>query len=152
MANGLKIDRFDLVGHDWGARVAYTLAALFPDRVQRIAAFALAFQPYGRFALPGFSQARKFWHQWFMSLDGGPDAVKADPKGFARIQWDTWSPTGWFDDEEFARSAASFDNPNWLPITLNGYRRRWRQDEESDPAYAELRHQLARSNVLAWPR
>jgi pimeloyl-ACP methyl ester carboxylesterase len=152
LANGLKIDRFDLVGHDWGARVAYTLAALFPDRVQRIAAFALAFQPYGRFALPGFSQARKFWHQWFMSLDGGPDAVKADPKGFARIQWDTWSPTGWFDDEEFARSAASFDNPNWLPITLNGYRRRWRQDEESDPAYAELRHQLARSNVLAWPR
>ena len=25
-------------------------------------------------------------------------AVRADPAGFARIQWDTWSPLGWFDD------------------------------------------------------
>lgn len=151
LADALGIDRFDLVGHDWGARAAYTVAALFPNRLKRIAALALAFQPHGQFALPGFSQARKFWYQWFMSLDGGPDAVRADPKGFARLQWETWSPPGWFDDEEFARSAASFDNPDWLPITLNGYRRRWRQDEASDPAYAQLRQQLSTIGRIGVP-
>jgi pimeloyl-ACP methyl ester carboxylesterase len=143
LADVLGIDRFDVVGHDWGARAAYTLAALFPGRIGRIAGLALAFQPKGAFELPHFSQARKFWYQWFMALDAAPAAVAADPKGFARLQWDTWSPPGWFDDEEFALTAAAFDNPDWVPITLNGYRRRWRQGEVSDPAYAALREKLA---------
>ncbi|TKC92345.1 alpha/beta hydrolase [Trinickia terrae] len=138
LADALGLARFEVVGHDWGARAAYTIAALFPERVNSIAAIALAFQPRGAFVLPDFSQARRFWYQWFMSLDGGPDAVRRDPKGFARIQWDTWSPGGWFGEDEFARTAESFDNPDWVPITLNGYRRRWRKDELSDPRYDAL--------------
>jgi len=138
LADALGIAQFDVVGHDWGARAAYTIAALFPDRVRRMAALALAYQPRGVFELPDFSQARRFWYQWFMSLDGGPDAVAADPKGFARIQWETWSPSGWFDEAEFAATARAFENPDWVPITLNAYRRRWRGDQPSDPALAEL--------------
>jgi pimeloyl-ACP methyl ester carboxylesterase len=45
-------------GHDWGARAAYTLAALFPARVTSIASIALAFQPRAKFHIPPFSQAR----------------------------------------------------------------------------------------------
>jgi pimeloyl-ACP methyl ester carboxylesterase len=142
-ADALGIAQFDVVGHDWGARAAYTLAALFPQRVRSIAALALAFQPRGAFVLPDFSQARRFWYQWFMSLDDAPAAVRADPKGFARIQWDTWSPGKWFDDDEFARTATSFENPDWVAITLNGYRRRWRRDEPSDPRYDAPRATLA---------
>ncbi|MEA3123142.1 MAG: hypothetical protein QOD67_161, partial [Caballeronia sp.] len=117
LADALGTDRFDVVGHDWGARAAYTLAALFPGRIARTVGLALAFQPKGAFELPHFSQARKFWYQWFMALDAAPAAIAADPKGFARLQWDTWSPPGWFDDEEFARTAAAFDNPDWVPVT-----------------------------------
>jgi hypothetical protein len=62
-----------------------------------------------------------------MALDAAPAAVAADPKGFARLQSDTWSPPGWFGDEEFTITAAAFDDPDWVPITLNGYRRRWRE-------------------------
>jgi hypothetical protein len=47
----------------------------------------LAYQPRGRFKLPSFPQARRFWYQWFMALDQGAEAVRADPKGFARIQY-----------------------------------------------------------------
>ncbi|MDE1184303.1 alpha/beta hydrolase [Paraburkholderia sp.] len=152
LADALQIDRFDVAGHDWGARAAYTMAALFAPRVRRIAALALAFQPNGAFTLPtSFSQARKFWYQWFMSLDDGPAVIAADPRGFARIQWDTWSPPGWFDDAEFAATATAFDNPDWVAITLNGYRRRWRSDIESDPAYATLRARLATIAQLSTP-
>ncbi|GJH19278.1 alpha/beta hydrolase [Caballeronia novacaledonica] len=143
LADALGIAQFDVVGHDWGARAAYTIAALFPDRVRRMAALALAYQPRGVFELPDFLQARRFWYQWFMSLDGGPDAVAADPKGFARIQWETWSPPGWFDEAEFTATARAFENPDWVPITLNAYRRRWRGDQPSDPALAELYARLA---------
>jgi pimeloyl-ACP methyl ester carboxylesterase len=60
LADALGIDCFDVVGHDWGARTAYTLAALFPGRIGRTAGLALQFQPKGVFKLPYFSQARKF--------------------------------------------------------------------------------------------
>ena len=36
------------------------------------------------------------------------EAPQKDPVGFARIQWDTWSPPGWFDEDEFAATAAGF--------------------------------------------
>jgi|SRR5580700_7898392 hypothetical protein len=54
----------------------------------------------------------------------GAQAVCEDPKGFARIMWETWSPQGWFDDIIFDRVAISFDNPDWVDVTLHSYRSR----------------------------
>ena len=150
LADALGLERFGVVGHDWGARVAYTLAALFPDRVSRIAALALAYQPRGEFTLPSFGQSRLFWYQWFMCLDAGPEAVRADPKGFARIQWDTWSPPGWFEEATFEATARSFGNPDWVDITLNAYRARW-HPEPSDPRYDGLRARLKSVETLSTP-
>jgi pimeloyl-ACP methyl ester carboxylesterase len=110
----------------------------------------LAFQPRGEFKVPPFYQARRFWYQWFMALDQGAEAVRADPKGFARIQWDTWSPTGWFDDAEFEATAQSFTNPDWVAITLNGYRGRWRpRPELFDQRYDDLQKRLPAIETLA---
>jgi pimeloyl-ACP methyl ester carboxylesterase len=44
LADGLGLDRFAVVGHDWGGRAAYTLAALWPERLASIAALALGYQ------------------------------------------------------------------------------------------------------------
>jgi pimeloyl-ACP methyl ester carboxylesterase len=150
LADALGLERFAVVGHDWGARVAYTLAALFPERVTRIVAISLAYQPRGAFTLPPFSQARRFWYQWFMTLDAGAEAVRADPTGFARIQWDTWSPPGWFDDAEFATTAQSFDNRDWASVTLNAYRERW-QPEASDSRYDVLQSRLSETEKISAP-
>lgn len=60
-----------------------------------------------------------------MNHDGGADKVRADPVGFARMQWDSWSPGGWYEEAAFARTARSFRNPDWAAITLHGYRSRW---------------------------
>ena len=150
LANSLEFKGFFVVGHDWGARVAYTLAALFPERVSRIVGIALAFQPRAEFTIPDFAQSRRFWYQWFMALDKGADAVRRDPKGFARIQWDTWSPPGWFDDAEFDATARSFDNPDWCAITLNGYRERWLR-EPIDSRYAALQSRLSKIETLGTP-
>jgi pimeloyl-ACP methyl ester carboxylesterase len=150
LANALRLERFAVVGHDWGARAAYTLAALFPERVTRIVGIALAYQPRGSFTLPPFSQARRFWYQWFMTLDGGADAMRADPTGFARIQWDTWSPPGWFDDAEFATTAKSFANSDWTKVTLHAYRGRW-QPVASDSRYDVLQSRLSETEAISTP-
>jgi pimeloyl-ACP methyl ester carboxylesterase len=146
----LGIERFAVVGHDWGARTAYQLAALISERVSHVAALAVAFQPGGAFPIPSFAQARLYWYQLFMSVEGGAQAVRDDPIGFARIQWETWSPPGWFDDAEFAATARSFENPDWVAITLNSYRSRWRS-EQTDPRYDDLQRRLAAVESLSTP-
>jgi pimeloyl-ACP methyl ester carboxylesterase len=142
LADGLGLGRFAVVGHDWGARVAYTLAAIVPERIQSIAALALAYQPRGRFVMPDFVQARAFWYQWLMFVDAGAEAIRQDPVGFAREQWNTWSPPGWFDDAEFAQTAEAFRHPDWAAITLNAYRSRFLADEPRDHRHDDLRRGL----------
>ena len=151
LADVLGLENFAVLGHDWGARVAYILAALFPERVMAIAALALAYQPRGTFSVPSFDQSRRLWYQWFMCTDGGAAAVRKDPISFARIQWETWSPSGWFDDEEFARTAESFSSPDWVAITLNAYRARWRPGEVWDGRYDALQNRLAEVEDLQTP-
>ena len=151
LANALGIDNFAVVGHDWGARVAYIMAALFPERVTAIAALALAYQPRGQFSVPSFDQSRRFWYQWFMCTDAGAEVVRKDPIGFARIQWETWSPSGWFDDAEFDRTAESFRSPDWAAITLNAYRARWLKGEAWDARYDALQKRLGEVEYLSIP-
>jgi pimeloyl-ACP methyl ester carboxylesterase len=142
LADKLGIERFSVVGHDWGARIAYTLAALFPERVQTIATLALAYQPRGEFHLGSFVQSKQFWYQFFQCTDAGAEAVRRDPVGFARIQWDTWSPAGWFAEEDFKSASRYFDRPDWAEITLNAYRSRYLPSEVVDPRYDELQARL----------
>jgi pimeloyl-ACP methyl ester carboxylesterase len=151
LADGLGLDRFAVVGHDWGARAAYTLAALVPDRITAIAVLALAYQPRGRFEMPGFEQARAFWYQWLMYVGEGMAAISRDPVAFARFQWDTWSPPGWFDDDEFSATAEGFTNPDWVAVTLNAYRSRFLDDEPRDQRYDPLRRTVEAVEHLSVP-
>jgi pimeloyl-ACP methyl ester carboxylesterase len=151
LADALHLKRFAVVGHDWGARIAYTLATLLPDRVSSICALALAYQPRGIFSVPSFDQSRRFWYQWFLCTDGGLEKVYADPVGFARIQWETWGPQEWFEQGEFLETAQSFSNPDWVAITANAYRSRWLQGEARDARYDLLQQKLHQVQSLHTP-
>jgi pimeloyl-ACP methyl ester carboxylesterase len=151
LVDKLGIDRFAVVGHGWGARVAYTLSALFPERVTTISALALAYQPRGIFKIPSFEQAKRFWYQWFFCVDGGVTKVRDDAVGFARIQWETWSPPGWLDETEFSRTAEGFSNPDWVNITANAYRSRWLKGEVWDARYDSLQRKLGEVEALSTP-
>jgi pimeloyl-ACP methyl ester carboxylesterase len=151
LADTLKLDRFAVVGHDWGARAAYTMAALFPERLSSITALALAYQPRGIFKAPGLEQSRRFWYQWFQCIDGGVEVIQQDPISFARVQWETWSPPGWFSEADFAEAGPTFSGPDWLAITLNAYRSRWLPNETKDPTYELLQQRLSETERLSTP-
>lgn len=149
VADALGLDRFAVVGHDWGARIAYVLAAVFPQRIIRIAAMSVGWQP-GELATPGLEQVRHYWYQWFMATERGAQAVVEDRKGFARIQWETWSPIGWFSDADFDATAPSFDNPDWPAITVHSYRVRW-GEADKDARYADLDRRAYAVQAIAVP-
>ena len=150
LLDGLGLDRVVVVGHDWGARAGYALAALAPERLSRLVAVSVGFTPGAAGTLPGFEQARLWWYQWFQTLDAGAAAVARDPVGFARVQWDTWSPAGWYEEAEFAATAAAFAEPDFVPTTLHYYRVRWGASPR-DPAYERLEEKLAQVGELSVP-
>jgi pimeloyl-ACP methyl ester carboxylesterase len=100
-----------------------------------VAVLAIGYAPYGRFVTTlDFAQARRWWYQWYMNAPGGAERVAADPIGFARRQWDDWSPAGWYDGAAFKHASESFRTSDWVAITLHGYRSRW-LSEPVDPRY-----------------
>jgi hypothetical protein len=72
--------------------------------------------------------------------------VSRSPAVFARVQWDTWRPPGWFDDAEFAATAQSFTSPDWVAIALNAYRARYQKDEQHNRATTRMPGAPARPN------
>jgi pimeloyl-ACP methyl ester carboxylesterase len=71
----LGIDRVSVVGHDWGGQGAYTLAAQFPETVERLAIF--------EWALPGTGFIEAAWtpqpegnYLWHMGLQSVPDIAE----------------------------------------------------------------------------
>ena len=55
------------------------------------------------------------------------------------------------DEDEFAATAQSFANPDWVDITLNAYRFRFDDREPQDPRYDGLRERLVGVERLAVP-
>jgi pimeloyl-ACP methyl ester carboxylesterase len=149
LADHLKLDRFAIVGHDWGARIAYVLASVFPERVTRIAALSVGWQP-GGLAMPDLHQAQHYWYQWFMATERGAETVRTSGRAFARYQWKTWGPYGWFAEADFETTAQSFANPDWPKITLHSYRVRW-GEAAPDPRYAALEQKALEAKAIAVP-
>jgi pimeloyl-ACP methyl ester carboxylesterase len=145
----LGIERFSVAGHDWGSSIAETLAVGWPKRIAAIAMLATPSR-LGGLKMPSFSQARRYWYHWFQATARGSEAIENDPRGFARIMWDTWSPRGWFDEATFAAVARSFRNADWLPVTLHSYRSRW-GEVPIDARSRRLESKVAATKKLATP-
>src|SRR5262249_40433952 len=69
---------------------------------------------------------------------------------FARLIWQLASPKWNFDDATFARSAAAFDNPDHVAISIHNYR--WRLSlAEGESKYDAIEAQLAKAPVITVP-
>ena len=145
----LGVESFCVAGHDWGSNIAEALAVGWPDRVARLA--MLATPPrLGGMPTPPFQQTQRQWYHWFMATRRGATAVRADPIGFAHLHWVNWSPAGWFDEATFKEVATSFDNPDWVDVTLHSYRARW-DEAEPDPQSQWLEDRVKAVKTLSLP-
>ena len=147
LLDALGVNRFAVVGHDWGSNIAEALAVGWPERVTRIT--MLSTPPrLGGMKTPPFWHAQRQWYHWFMATKRGAAAVREDPKGFAHIHWVNWSPEGWFDEATFEAVARSFENPDWVDVTLHSYRARW-DEAAPDPASQWLEDKVKATANLA---
>ncbi len=79
----LKIDRFHLVGHDWGGPTAFSLAAHHPEAVSRLAILDVVIPGDGA----DFSQNGRRWHHaLFRTLDL-PEALFMNGREHLIVNW-----------------------------------------------------------------
>ncbi|QJD98254.1 alpha/beta hydrolase [Mucilaginibacter robiniae] len=149
LMDSLDIKKFSIVGHDWGSNIAEAMAVGWPDRVECIA--LLSTPPrLGGMPTPPFQHAQLEWYHWFQATKRGADAVRQDPRGFAHIMWENWSPKGWFSEDTFAQVAQSWQNPDFVDITLHSYRSRW-DEAEPDPKSEKLEKEVKATKTLSLP-
>lgn len=126
LLDALKIDRAVMVGYDWGARTACILAALWPQRclgLLSVNGYIMTNRPGNQLPLPAKAE-HGWWYQYYFALERGRLGLEANRRDIARILWTTNSPQWAYDDATFARTAASFDNPDYVAIVVHNYR--WR--------------------------
>ncbi len=123
--DALKLEQPILVGHDWGARAVANAAGLRPGVASHLVMLSVGYGTNDPNQTLTYAQTRSYWYHWFMATERGDRAVRTDGKAFARMMWDTWSPAGWYSEEDFNETARAFENPDWAEIVLHSYRQRW---------------------------
>jgi pimeloyl-ACP methyl ester carboxylesterase len=128
LLDALSIERAVLAGYDWGGRAACIVAALWPQRVRGLVSsgsgyniqdIASAGQPLSP------EQEFRFWYQYYFHSERGRAGLTVNRRALCRLLWKLWSP-GWaFDDAAFERSAAAFDNPDFVDVVIHSYRHRF---------------------------
>jgi len=152
LMDALKIEKPTLAGFDWGARTANIMAALWPERCKAmvsVSGYLIGSQEAGKVPLPPSAELQ-WWYQFYFATDRGRAGYEKYRNDFNRLIWQLASPKWNFDDATFARSAASFDNPDHVAIVIHNYR--WRQGlAEGDPKFDELEKKLATAPVITVP-
>ncbi|MBH0239393.1 alpha/beta fold hydrolase [Methylobrevis albus] len=153
LMNALGLERAILGGYDWGGRAACIVSALWPERslglvscgagynIQNIAAAGTPVPP---------EEEARYWYQYYFHSERGRRALEDNRRGVCRFIWQLWSPSWAFDDATFERSAASFDNPDFVEIVIHSYRHRF-GGIPGDPAYAGIEARLAAQPDIAVP-
>jgi pimeloyl-ACP methyl ester carboxylesterase len=152
LMNALKIERAILAGYDWGARIANSVAALWPERCKAMVSasgYLIANLEQNKQPLPPAAEY-SWWYQFYFATERGKLGYEQNRHDFAKLIWRTASPKWNFDDATFDRSAASFDNPDHVDIVIHNYR--WRQSlAAGESRYGDLERRLAESPVIHVP-
>ncbi len=150
--DALGIKRAALVGYDWGGRAACIVAALWPERARclvtgngyNIQNIAKANEPAAA------EQEHRLWYQYYFNTERGRAGLHRNRRDIVRLLWRLWSPNWTFDDATFERSAPSWDNPDFVDVTIQSYRHRY-ANAPGDPALEAIERQLAAQPPIAVP-
>lgn len=148
----LGIEKAIVAGCDWGARTVNIMAVLWPERCEAmvsVSGYLIGSQTVNREPLMPAAELA-WWYQFYFATERGRAGYEAHTADFARLIWRTTSPTWMFDDATFQRSAAAFDNPDHVAITIHNYR--WRLDlAEGEALYDAYERRLAEAPSITLP-
>jgi pimeloyl-ACP methyl ester carboxylesterase len=119
LLSALGVGRTAVVGHDWGAGLAWATAMSLPDRVERLAVVSVGHP--GASPAAGVEQRRASWYMLWFLFPGVAEAVlPADDWAYFR-QWG-WGGAAIGTDPDCDRQVADLSRPGALEAALAWYR------------------------------
>lgn len=120
----LGIDRAHLVGHDWGAALAYVAAARYPDRI--LSATTMAVPPLPRIPAAVRRVPRQLQRSWYMTFFQLPvvadRALQSRDWWLLKRLWRTWSPGHTLTQADWIQLRDQFAQPGVVAASLAYYR------------------------------
>src|SRR5436853_2551987 len=150
--NALKIEKAVLAGFDWGARTINIVSALWPERTKAtvsVSGYLIGSPEVNKLPAPPKAEF-DYWYQFYFATERGRLGYEKYRREFSKLIWKTASPQWRFDDATFDRSAAAFDNPDHVAISVHNYR--WRLGlAEGEPKYDDPEKRLAEGPDITVP-
>jgi pimeloyl-ACP methyl ester carboxylesterase len=152
LLDALDIPAAVVGGYDWGGRAACVLAALWPERALGLVTCG----GYNVLDVAGSARPQapdlehRLWYQWYFHGERGRAGLAANRRPFCRLLWQLWSPSWSFTDEEYERTADSFDNPDFVDVVIHSYRQRFGL-VAGDPAAEDVEQALAARPPITVP-
>ena len=114
-------ERSVLVGHDWGAEIAYTAGSDPEPRFRRLVTLAVPPGPVFRGPLPPRLAVRQLRMSWYMAFQLVPRLSEESLPRLVPRLWADWSP-GYDGREDVADVLASLSGPGRATAALRYYR------------------------------
>src|SRR5579864_3351383 len=152
----LGFERFSVVGHDRGGRVAYRMALDHPDQISRLAVLdILPTSEHFRRADMRFGLG--YWHWFFLAqpFDTPERMIGADPRGFLTRQWPRDAsgntvPPAYFAPEAAEDYVRCYLNPETVHATCEDYRAGATCDFELDESDRATGHRITCPVLALW--
>jgi pimeloyl-ACP methyl ester carboxylesterase len=152
LMDALKIDKAILAGYDWGSRTGDIIAALWPARCRALVSasgYLITNLAAEKEPLPPKAEWA-WWYQYYFATERGVLGLTDYRHDLGELIWKFNSPTWHFDAATYDRTAAAFNNRDYVPIVIDNYR--WRLSlAKSQPQYATIEARLQHTPVIAVP-
>jgi pimeloyl-ACP methyl ester carboxylesterase len=152
LMDALSISEATIAGFDWGARTANIIATLWPERCSAmvsVGGYLIGSPDANKHPLPPEAELA-WWYQFYFATERGQEGYDKHRHDFTKLIWKLASPKWDFDDATFECTAASFINPDHVPVVIHNYR--WRLGlAEGEAQYDELEKHLADLPVITVP-
>ena len=124
LIDALDYQKVNLVGHDWGAAVAWMLAIWNPERLHRLGIINVPHPAVmKRFLLRDLEQIRRSWYIFFFQLPWLPEAgMRAGDWRGASHAMRSSGKIDTFTDEDIEKYKESWSQPGAMTAMLNWYR------------------------------
>ena len=150
--DALKIEKAIIGGFDWGGRSANIIAALWPERCKAsvsVSGYLIGGVAANKLPLPPEAEYQ-WWYQYYFATERGMLGYDKYRHDFGKLIWRTASPKWGFDEATFDRTAASYNNPDYVAIVIHNYRFRLGL-ADGEQKYEDLEKRLAEGPVITVP-
>lgn len=155
LIDALGYEAVHLVGHDWGAAVAWWTAALFPERLKKLVILNVPYPTLMTRAYRegNFAQLLKSWYIFYFQIPRLPEALASlgGHYGMAQMLRRSGQP-GTFAETDFAEYRKAWAQPGAMTAMLNWYRvmARWAARRQRSEAVSRPPARIIPPTLMLW--